>query len=189
MVKEILLIFFMFAMRTNMIVFAEETQVAYSLDNIECISSNQLSNTEACQRWTTGMRSHNLYHVICKSIKIIDQVDKNGLVCTPSIINHNDNIIYIKYYQLPNNELKVAVNYTGMSRYAEFICAMIPLVFLIGIVIMLCICGLPDIPDSPSHRSRNNGMSSFTTGFVTSRVLSGNSRRSTLRTGGWTVAH
>jgi len=178
----------------------DDRPIAYDLNNIECESGNSLSNVEACKRWREGLAYNNIHHIFCKPIWLVNSEShqEKRLTCTPTIINYDDTMIYVKFIELGTDQLtgtqklKVSVSYTGLSMTESGAAALIMLLLFIVIIMCLCYCD-SELTDHRPIRGYNRGYesngSNFIYGYILANMLNrGSSRRRGQSTGGWAVA-
>ena len=172
MYRQMLLCFIMIQ------IIAAQTQIAYSVDKIECKSSTSMTDTEACDHWRKAMKFRKMEYVVCKEIILADSKE-NGLVCTPTIVDYDGTMVYVDFFK-EHEGISANVNYTGLSLKQKFIFDLVLLLLLFICLGTACTC-------ENDHYPQN---SRFVHGALCGALMSraARSRSRSNRTGGWGVA-
>ena len=115
--------------------------IAYNVnDDIECFSSNTLSDKEACRNWKLALKKTNTNHIICNDIDSSDR-NKKLRMCGPAYFVWYDIPISVNYKTIPpsdtsNEKLIAYVNYDGLSDYGVMLYGII----ILSLFILICIC-------------------------------------------------
>ena len=144
-------------------------EYAYDIHNdIDCVSKNEISTEEACQRWRHNMKIFEKNHIFCKEITNSD--GSEGRACGPTFIVRDDVITKLSYRWKQSDTMRpitVEVDYTGLSYKQQQFMAMVIGTCFVGIIACFYVNGCPDCPDSSC-----NDDSDFLAGVIVGNMLS-----------------